>query len=139
MATSLARRAWVFALCLALHNADELLGDLPGWVAAQPALATMAWLQAGGWFVPAAIGLLFAVVGFALWAQLAPHPWMGLILKAAAALMLANVLSHIVLSFLVGSIMPGTVTALAVLAPVCLWLLLAQDKKNPGRAGVQKS
>ncbi len=138
MATSLPARAWVFALAFALHNAEELLLDLPLWVASRPQLGVLAALQGGGWFAPAALALSIGAVLLALIAARFPQRWMEFLLRIAAVLMLANSLSHLAFSILAESLMPGTLTALLVVAPVSLWLLLTPGKKKePRQAGVR--
>ncbi len=124
-------------MAFALHNAEELLLDLPLWVASRPQLGVIAALQGGGWFAPAALALSIGAVLFALIAARFPHPWMGFLLRIAAVLMLANSLSHLVFSIVTASLMPGTLTALVVVAPVSLWLLLSPGKKEPRQAEVR--
>lgn len=112
------------------HNAEESMLGLPSWVSAHPVLPWLGWMAAPGVFDigVAVVSLLVGVL--ALYAIATGPSWSRLALRILAVVMLANAASHIVLSIGTGSLMPGCVTAIVVLAPVMvgvLWITRHSD------------
>lgn len=103
------------------HGEEVLLG-LPAWGRARPDYAMAIWSDTG--FALVAILLVLAAILFALWCQRRPHRWQASILRLFALVMLLNTASHLALSLVTRSLMPGLVTALLVVLPVFLWVLL---------------
>jgi hypothetical protein len=118
----LAARAWAAAFALALHNGEEVLLGLPAWGRSHPDYAMAIWSDTG--FALVAMLLVLAAILFGLWCQFRPHRWQAPLLRLFAFVMLLNTGSHLALSLMTGSLMPGAVTALLVVPPVFLWILL---------------
>lgn len=125
------RRAWTAAAAAVLaHNAEESLLGLPGWVSAHPALPWLDWMAWPGAF-DIGVAIVSLLVGvLALYAIATGPTWSRLALRVLAFVMLINAASHVGLSLMTASVMPGAVTALFVLAPVMgivLWITRHSD------------
>ena len=121
-------RAWAAAMAaFLLHNVEEVASDLPAWVAAHAILPWLGWMAPAGWFTTAVGVLTLAMGGLALYAMSTAPRWSGWALIVFAVLMLMNAASHVALSVMTSSAMPGVVTAAAVNVPVfsaVLWATL---------------
>ncbi len=121
-------RAWAAAMAAFLvHNVEEIVSDLPGWVAEHPVLPWFGWMAPAGLFTTAVGVLTLAVGALALYAMTTAPRWGGWALVAFAIVMLVNAVSHIVLSVMTSTIMPGALTATVVIVPVfaaVLWAVL---------------
>lgn len=120
------RRAWMAAVSAFLvHNIEEIVLDLPRWSAAHPALPWLAWMEQPGAFT-LAVGVLSLAVGLCAIYAIATGPsWSGRALAIFSSIMLLNAASHVALSVMTSSPMPGVVTALLVITPVMLGVLWA--------------
>ena len=101
-----------------IHNAEELLFGLPDWATANPQVGWIATTMPEQRFATAVILLSMIVVALAVIGTLQPLSWTRFVLRLFAGIMLLNAASHIGLSLLAGSIMPGLWTALVLLLPV---------------------
>lgn len=114
----LAAQAWAAAFALALHNAEEVLLNLPAWADAHPQTAAFNWSSGSDAFSIIALVIVVMAIGFALWVQLRPAVWMRLLLRLLAWVMLINAASYMAISLYTGSLMPGVVSAVIILVPV---------------------
>lgn len=113
------RRLWVAAiLAFALHAGEEALSGLPQWATVHPLVPWMASMLSGDRFILVAGALTLVVLAVGGYAVAVRPGWSGLLLRVLAWVMLANAASHVVLSILTMSYMPGLVTAVLVLVPV---------------------
>lgn len=112
----LAAQAWAAAAALALHNAEEVLGGLPAWGRAYPRYSLAIWSDRT--FAVLATVLVLAAGCFALWCQCSTNRWQNRVLGLFTVVMLFNVASHLALSVMTASRMPGLLTALSVNLPV---------------------
>ena len=119
-------RAWAAAMTAFLvHNVEEVAGDLPSWAASHSLLPRLGWMAGSGRFV-VSIGVLTLTVGaIALFAMTTAPRWSRAVLVVFAVVMLVNAASHVALSLWSSSLMPGTVTAAIIVAPVFVGVLLA--------------
>lgn len=124
------RRAWMAAAAAFLvHNIEETVLDLPGWSAAHQAAPWLAWMEQPGAFT-IAVGVLSLTVGLCAIYAIATGPsWSGWALAILAIIMLLNVASHIALSIMTSSLMPGVFTAVLVITPVMFGLLWAMRRR----------
>jgi hypothetical protein len=130
------RRAWAAGIAAFLvHNVEEVASDLPAWAVAHPVLLWLGWMAPAGWFAIAVGVLTLGVGGLALYAMSTAPRWSGWALVAFAVVMLANAASHIVLSVMTSSVMPGVVTAGLVIAPVFAGVLWAVLRRAPRADG----
>lgn len=120
------RRAWTAAAAAVLvHNAEESFLGLPGWVIAHPVLPWLDWMASPGAFDVGVAVVSLAVGLLALYAIATGPTWSRFALRALAVVMLINAASHVGLSLVTASVMPGSVTALFLLMPVMaavLWI-----------------
>ncbi len=108
------------------HNAEEALLDLPVWSAAHSPARWTSWGEHPGRFEIAVGALSLVVIALAIWVTTRKPAWSKPALQVFAVIMLVNVVTHISLSVMTGSAMPGLTTALIVIAPMMtgiLWLL----------------
>lgn len=82
-------------------------------------------------FLFTAAGLTLLVLAMALAASLRPGRWTEPALQILAWVMLANAASHIGLSLLTGSVMPGVVSAVFILLPVMSWIVATRPCQAP--------
>lgn len=111
------------AASIVLHNSEEWLLDMTGWIADHP------WLPGRSLHGDQAeIALLLAlvaaaVVGLSLTAVILKPPWSAEVLVCVAYALMVNAASHSVLSLLSVSMMPGVITGLLVLLPLGLLIV----------------
>ena len=126
------RLRWAAAfLALLIHNAEELLLNLPAWAAAQPQWRWAAGVMPEGRFqavvmVLTLLALLLAIVG-----TVRPTRWTEALLLLLAGVMLFNAATHIVVSLLARAAMPGVVTSVVLVLPVMLWILASRPRHAP--------
>ena len=125
------RRFVAGALAFLLHNGEEALADLPGWSEAHPQLGWMAAVMPRERFLIAAAGLTLLVLALALAASLRPGRWSEPVLQVLAWIMIVNATSHVALSLLTGSIMPGVISAVLILLPVMGWIVATRPRQAP--------
>lgn len=82
------------------------------------------WSDAAFAIIAVLLVLAAVAFAFALWCQFRPHRWQAPMLRLFALVMLLNAGSHLALSLITASIMPGLVTALLVIVPVFGWIVL---------------
>lgn len=109
---------WVAAAgVVLLHNAEEWLLDMTGWIAGQ------AWIPGHALHGDQSeFALVLAIVTFAVWAiaavaVLARPRWSAEVLVCIGYALAVNGVSHVVLSLVSQSLMPGAITAVTVLVP----------------------
>lgn len=124
------RRAWMAAAAAFLvHNVEEVVLDLPVWSAAHPILPWLNWMEQPGAF-PLAVGVLSLAVGSGAIYAIATGPsWSGWALACFAIVILINAASHVALSVMTSSLMPGVFTAGLVITPVMLGVLWAMKRR----------
>ncbi|MDP3740087.1 MAG: HXXEE domain-containing protein [Hyphomonadaceae bacterium] len=129
-------RAWAAAMAAFLiHSVEEVALNLPAWVGAHPVLPWLGWMAPAGMFATV-VGVLTAVVGgLAIYAMATAPRWSRRVLIVFAAVMLGNAASHIVLSAMTSSLMPGVATAGLVVVPVFAGVLWAVLRRAQPRAG----
>lgn len=120
------RRAWAAAMVAFLaHNAEEVALDLPAWSESHTIIPWLGWMGPPGAFT-IAIGLISLAVGaVALYAIATGPRWSRLALEIIAIVMLVNAATHVTLSVVTSTLMPGVVTAALVVAPVMTGVLWA--------------
>lgn len=125
------RRSWTAAAAAVLaHNAEESVMGLPQWVSAHPVLPWLGWMASPGAFDIGVAVVSLAVGLLALYAIATGPSWSRMALRLLALVMLMNAASHVVLSVMATSLMPGAVTASVILAPVMtgvLWVTRHSD------------
>ena len=120
-----------------IHNAEEVLFGLPDWAAAHPQVGWIATAMPQQRFGAMVILLSVIVVALAVIGTLRPLRWTRFVLRLFASIMLLNAASHIELSLLTGSIMPGLWTAVVLLLPMMGWIAVrpAPIPHGPSTAG----
>lgn len=111
-------------IAFSLHNVEELWLGLPYWNAQQPSLRWMAVIMPPRRFVLSVFiltGLVGLIAVIATWLS---QKVSIIILHIFAWIMLLNAASHVMLSGLTQSLMPGSVTAVCILFPVMTWIVL---------------
>lgn len=121
------RRAWyIFIGIFTLHNAEEILLNLPKWAASHQALPlTYSWAV----FTSLAVALTLIAMGAGFLLEKRQSPRSAPTLVLFSVLMGLNALSHIVLSLINQSFMPGVYTATLLLLPGCSWIVFTLCKK----------
>lgn len=108
---------------LALHNLEEWVLDLPAWARVSRPLPWMAGAFAEGRFGASLVAVtVLPVVVAVIVRWRAPHTqpaWLALF----AVILMLNAASHIGLSLVTWSRMPGLLTAVALLLPASWWVL----------------
>lgn len=108
-----------------VHNAEEQLFGLTGWIADHP------WLPGRGLHGDAAqFGLVLAIVtaavlAIAITAVVARPLWSAEVLTCVAYALMVNGASHALLSLLSWSVMPGALSGVAVLLPLGAFIIRA--------------
>lgn len=113
---------WVLAvIALALHNFEEWLLDMTGWIADHP------WLPGRSFHGDSfqmALALIIVTAAILLLAAVAvafrPN-WSAETLSCLSYALIINGASHVGLSVVSWSLMPGAITGAAVLIPLGLW------------------
>ncbi|MGW2092910.1 HXXEE domain-containing protein [Promicromonospora sukumoe] len=112
----------VTVVALAVHNAEELVRDLPGWHTGRP------WLPGSALYGdPAQFAVALAIVtGLALVLAVAGVAWRAAwnaqVLVCVGYALLVNAAGHVLLSVVSWSLMPGVLTSVLVLVPVFVLL-----------------
>lgn len=120
------RRAWTAtATAFLLHNVEEVVLNLPDWSASHPAPPWFSWMQQPGVFAIAVGALSLAVGCCAIYAIATGPSWSRWGLTLLATVMLLNAASHVGLSIMTSTLMPGVITATLVVAPAMLGAIWA--------------
>lgn len=104
------------ALALVLHNAEELLLDLTGWIADRPHVPGHALHGDQAQYAIALTFVTAAVIGLAVVAVATQPRWSAEVLVCLAYALMANGMSHGLLSLLTWSAMPGVMSGVLLLA-----------------------
>ncbi|MFE7504394.1 HXXEE domain-containing protein [Promicromonospora sp. NPDC057488] len=113
------------AMALAVHNAEELARDLPGWQADRPWLPGAALYGDQGQFAVALAIVTGAALVLAVVAVTTRATWSAPVLVCVSYALLVNAAGHVLLSIVCWSLMPGVLTSVVVLAPVAVFLTRA--------------
>lgn len=116
--------SWVALIsALGLHNAEEWIRDLPTWSAASTiVLEFLAADVHRGFGLALALVTLVPAIGAIVIRRAAPMTepmWLAIL----AWVLIVNALWHVVLSLVTWTLMPGVVTAIALLLPVSVHVL----------------
>lgn len=106
------------ALAFLAHNIEEL-GGMGGWLAARD----LPFLITGPQVSQAVVWLTLAGVAVMLIGRSLPMRGVQIVVAGVAGMMIANVASHVALSLITWTYMPGTGTAVALVLPAGLWLM----------------
>lgn len=110
---------WVAAVAaLALHNAEEWLLDLTGWIADHPWLPGRSLHGDQAQFALALLIVTAIVLVIAVIAVVAKPKWSAEVLVCVAYALIINAVSHLVVSAASWSLMPGAITGTLVLLPL---------------------
>lgn len=107
------------------HNVEEVALDLPAWRTSHQQFAWLGWMETPGLFATAVGVLSLAVGAIALYAMSTAPRWSRAALAVFATIMLVNAASHILLSIMTQSLMPGAVTAAVLIVPIFTGVLWA--------------
>lgn len=107
---------------LALHNAEEWLFGLTGWMADHPWLPGRSLHGDQAQFAMALTMVTAAVLIIALIAVATRARWSEGVLVSVAYALMINAGSHVVLSVVSWSLMPGTLSGALVLLPLGLFI-----------------
>lgn len=115
-----------FIITFALHNSEEIIRSLPAWAARHDVLP---FVFSEGAFAATAILLtvLAATTGYVLERRNSPSS--ALILKLFCWIMIINAASHIAFSVSTWTLMPGVITSVLLLLPVCGWIVFSTPKR----------
>lgn len=115
---------WAMTIAaLMVHNVEEGTLGLNRWLTAQPWFPSQALHLSDGQFT-AALVILTVIVGLlAVISVLLPPRWGVEALTAIAYALIVNAVSHIMVSFVTWSLMPGVATSVLVLLPVNIAVL----------------
>lgn len=120
------RRAWIVSTAaFVIHNVEEAALGLPAWIRAHPVLPWLDWMAPEGAFHYTLGIVSLGVCTLALHAIFTGPTWSPLALQIFAIVMLLNAASHIALSAITASVMPGATTAALVILPVMAGVLHA--------------
>lgn len=108
---------------LALHNVEEGLLGLTGWVASHPWMPGRGMHGEQAQFVLALAMVTAVVLAIAVVAVMRRTRWSAGALTAVAWAFIINASSHLVLSLTSWSVMPGTVSGVLVLLPLGLLIV----------------
>lgn len=108
---------------VALHNIEEWLLDMTGWMGAREWLPGSSLHGDQGRYAVALVIVTLALLGVAILAVVSRAGWSAEVLTCVGYVLLANAASHLLLSVVAGSIMPGAVTGALVLMPLGLVVL----------------
>lgn len=126
------RAPWLIATATFLiHNLEEAIAGLPAWEMVHPVLPWMNWMASGKAFL-VALGVLSVGVSLtALVAACVRPGWSRIALRMLAIILLLNAASHLALSIVTRSLMPGVITALFIVFPVMLWIIWTTRTSSP--------
>lgn len=114
----------VFIAIFAVHNAEEVMRNLPEWAKAHGVFDPFADRAA---FALAAMALTVAAIVAGYILERRKSRSSAVVLQIFCWIMIANALWHIGVSVYVGSVMPGAISALVML-PLLGWLILKTRK-----------
>ncbi|HBZ44937.1 MAG TPA: hypothetical protein DEO85_12980 [Maritimibacter sp.] len=106
------------AIAFLAHSVEELAG-LPAWVASLPVSVAITQAQMSN----AIIWLAILVIVVMIFARSTVVAWIQVAATVVAGALLANVVSHVALSAITWSYMPGTGTALLLVFPAAGYLI----------------
>lgn len=110
---------WVAtAVAVSLHNVEEWLFDMTGWIAKHPWLPGRTLHGDHGQFTLVLAIVTIVVLVIAVTAVVARPRWSAEVLVCVAYALVVNAVSHVLLSLLSASVMPGVVSGVTVLLPV---------------------
>lgn len=126
----------VLVLALAVHNLEEVALDLPRWAADHPFLpsAVLHGDQAQFGLAVLIVTSVVAVIGGI--AIVRRPAWSGEVLSCLAHVLLINATSHIAVSAVSWSVMPGLVTGVVLLLPIGLLVVRSLPPVRWTRANV---
>lgn len=113
------------AASIVLHNSEEWLLDMTGWIAEHPWLPGRSLHGDQADFAVVLALVAAAVVGIAALAVIRRPPWSAEVLVCVAYALMVNAVSHAILSLLSISVMPGVITGVLVLLPLGLMIVRA--------------
>ena len=112
---------WALSVAaLAVHNTEEWLLDMTGWVAGHPWLPGRSLHGAQDRFVLALLIVTATVLVTAVGAVTRQPAWSAEVLTCVACALVVNGASHIVVSVVSWDLMPGTITGTLLLLPLGL-------------------
>lgn len=103
---------------LVLHNLEELLFDMAGWFARQPRLPGSVLYENAAQFAMALLVVTVAVTVLAGIAVAVRPAWSAEVLVGLAYALMINAGSHLALSVVSWSLMPGVITGVVILVPL---------------------
>ncbi|MGC5626669.1 HXXEE domain-containing protein [Georgenia sp. Z1344] len=106
------------ALAVVLHNTEECLLDMTGWIAEHPWLPGRSLHGDPAEFALVLALVTLAVLGLAAVAVGTRPRWSATVLACVACALMVNGAGHVVLSLLSWSPMPGLVSGVALLLPL---------------------
>ncbi len=106
------------AAAVALHNTEESLRDMTGWIVRHPWIPGRALHGDQAEFTLVLAIVAVAVLSIAIVAIAARPRWSAEVLVCVAYALMINGASHILLSLVAGSLMPGVISGTAVLLPL---------------------
>lgn len=107
------------------HNAEEWLLNMTGWIADHPWLPGRSLHGDQPQFALVLAIVTATVVGIAVVAVVARPRWSAEALVCVAYALMVNGASHLVLSLLSWSVMPGVISGVAVLLPLGVFVVRA--------------
>jgi hypothetical protein len=111
------------AAAVVLHNAEEWLLNMTGWIAGHQWLPGRSLHGDQTEFALVLAIVTAAVLALALTATATRPPWSAAMLLCLTWALIVNGISHIVLSLLSGSLMPGVLSGSTVLLPLGAYLI----------------
>lgn len=110
-------------LAVTLHNLEEWLFDMTGWMATHDRLPGSSLHGDQDRYAAALVLVTLALLAVAIVALAARATWSAGVLVCVGYVLLANASSHVLMSLVAGSLMPGVVTGVLVLVPFGLLVL----------------
>jgi len=114
-----ASSVFLLTVCFSLHNIEEVVSDLPSWMAHQFGSAAP--------IAPAIFRVAIVAVTASAWVlyfafrRFTPSPAVVWAVGVLSAALLANCVSHLLLTVGYQSLMPGTITAVVALGPASVF------------------
>lgn len=126
----------VLVLALAVHNLEEVLLDLPRWAADRPFLPSAALYGEQAQFGLAVLIVTGVVAVIGAIAIVRRPAWSAEVLACLAHVLLINAATHVVVSAVSWSLMPGLVTGVLLLLPIGLLVVRSLPPVQWTRANV---
>lgn len=125
------RICWLlFLVTFAIHNAEEAIFRMPEWLATHGFFPIPTEYETVAIIINYSLLLILtiaaAIVAYLLEKKQTPKS--ASYLEIFAYIMLINAFSHIGLSLYIGGIMPGLVTSVVLLLPVCGYIVVQMRK-----------